>query len=97
MMPNTFASQAYETIMLIKSGVDAVKGDVKKMDKMRAALEKADFKALRGTFKYGKEHFPIQDFVSREVVAGADGKWTIISGKKVLTNSRAYNYKECKR
>lgn len=97
MMPNTFASQAYETIMLIKSGVDAVKGDVKKMDKMRAALEKADFKALRGTFKYGKEHFPIQDFVSREVVAGADGKWTIISGKKVLKNSRAYNYKECKR
>lgn len=97
MMPNTFASQAYETIMLIKSGVDAVNGDVSKMDKMRTALEKADFKALRGTFRYGKEHFPIQDFVSREVVKGADGNWTIVSGDKVLTNSRAYNYKECKR
>ena len=96
-MPNHFAAQAYETIMLIKSGVDAVNGDVTKMDKMRAALEKADFKALRGNFSYGKEHFPIQDFVERKVVKGADGKWTIVSGAKVLTNSRAYNYKECKR
>ena len=45
----------------------------------------------------GKEHYPIQDFVERKVVKGADGKWTIVSGAKVLTDSRAYNYKECKR
>ncbi len=96
-MPNHFAAQAYETIMLIKSGVDAVNGDVSKMDEMRSALEKANFKTLRGTFKYGKEHFPIQDFVERKVVKGADGKWTIVSGQKVLSDSRAYNYKECKR
>ena len=97
MMPNHFAAQAYETIMLIKSGVDAVKGDVSKMDQMRAALEKADFAAVRGNFRYEKEHYPIQDFYAREVVKGSDGKWTIVQRGKVLSNSRAYNYKECKR
>ena len=96
-MPNHFAAQAYETMMLIKSGVDAVKGDVSKMDNMRSALEKANFKALRGNFSYGKEHFPIQDFVERKVVVGSDGKWTLVSGETVVTNSRAYNYQECKR
>ena len=97
MMPNHFAAQAYETIMLIKSGVDAVKGDVSKMDQMRAALEKADFSAVRGNFRYEKEHYPIQDFYAREVVKGSDGKWTIVQRGKVLSNSRAFNYKECKR
>jgi branched-chain amino acid transport system substrate-binding protein len=97
MMPNHFAAQAYETIMLIKSGVDAVKGDVSKMDQMRAALEKADFAAVRGNFRYEKEHYPIQDFYAREVVKGSDGKWTIVQRGKVLSNSRAFNYKECKR
>ena len=97
MMPNTFASQAYETIMLIKSGVDAVDGDVSNMDKMRSALEKANFKALRGTFRYEKEHYPIQDFYAREVVKGSDGKWTLVQRGKVVSNSRAPNYKDCKR
>ncbi len=96
-MPNTFAAQAYETIMLIKSGVDAVNGDVTKMNEMRTALEKANFKALRGTFRYEKEHYPIQDFYAREVVKGSDGNWTIVQRGKVVSNSRAYNYKECKR
>ena len=97
MMPNHFAAQAYETIMLIKSGVDAVNGDVSKMDEMRAAFEKANFKALRGTFRYEKEHYPIQDFYAREVVKGSDGKWTIVQRGKVVSNSRAPNHGECKR
>ena len=64
---------------------------------MRAALEKANFAAVRGNFKYGKEHFPIQDFHAREVVKGADGKWTLEQRGLVVSNSRAYNYKDCKR
>ncbi|HIF60761.1 MAG TPA: ABC transporter substrate-binding protein [Rhodospirillales bacterium] len=97
MMPNHFAAQAYETIMLIKSGVDAVNGDVSKMDEMRVALEKANFTALRGNFRYEKEHYPIQDFYAREVVKGSDGKWTIVQRGKVVSNSRAPNHEECKR
>lgn len=96
-MPSHFAAQAYETIMLINSGVKAVNGDLGKMDAMRTALEKADFAAVRGNFRYGKNHYPIQDFYSRKVIKGADGNWTIVSTGKVVSNSAAYNAHECKR
>ena len=82
--------------VLITQG-GATLGDVTKMNEMRTALEKANFKALRGTFRYEKEHYPIQDFYAREVVKGSDGNWTIVQRGKVVSNSRAYNYKECKR
>ena len=95
-MPNHFAAQAYETIMLIKSGVDAVKGDVTKMNEMRTALEKADFAAVRGNFRYDNSHYPIQDFYAREVVVGSDGKWTIVSRGKVVSDSRSPVSGQCK-
>ena len=68
-----------------------------KMDAMRAAFEKADFAAVRGKFRYEKNHYPIQDFYAREVVKGADGKWTIVQRGLVVSDSRAYNHKDCKR
>ena len=95
-MPSHFAAQAYETVMLIKSGVDAVGGDVTKMDKMRAALEKADFAAVRGNFRYDTNHYPIQDFYAREVVVGADGKWGVALRGKVVSDSRSHVTAQCK-
>ena len=35
---------------------------------MRAAMKKADFKSVRGKFKYGNNHFPVQNFYLRDVV-----------------------------
>jgi len=95
-LPSHFGAQAYETIMLIKSGVDAVNGDVTKMDEMRAALEKADFAAVRGKFKYDTNHYPIQDFWAREVVVGEDGKWTVALRGKVVSDSRSPVVNLCK-
>ena len=95
-LPSHFAAQAYETVMLINSGVSAVGGDFSKMDALRAAFEKADFEAVRGNFRYGKNHYPIQDFYSRKVVKGDDGKWTIIATGKVVSDSAPYNSHECK-
>ena len=31
-------------------------------------MEKADFKSLRGTFKFGNNHIPIQNFYLQDVV-----------------------------
>ena len=74
--PSYYAQQAYDAILLIKSAVDAVGGDLSDKDAVRAALMKADFASTRGDFKFGNNHFPIQDFVLREVVEDADGNWT---------------------
>ena len=61
-VPATYAFQAYDAAMLIDSAVRQVKGDVSNKDALRAALMKADFKSLRGSFKFNTNHYPIQDF-----------------------------------
>src|SRR6476646_8233355 len=51
-VPGTYAMQAYDTAMLIDSAVKAVKGDLSNKDAAAAALKKADFTSLRGSFKF---------------------------------------------
>jgi branched-chain amino acid transport system substrate-binding protein len=74
--PSFYAAQSYDTIFLIKHAVEAVNGNLEDMDGMRAAMASADFPSVRGPFKYGNNHFPIQNFYLREVVEDADGAWT---------------------
>ena len=39
---------------------------------MRKAMEKADFKSVRGNFKFGNNHIPIQNFYLQDVVKDGD-------------------------
>jgi branched-chain amino acid transport system substrate-binding protein len=72
--PTFYAAQTYDAIMLIKHAVEAVDGDLSKQAEMRAVMKKADFGSVRGAFRYGNNHFPIQNFYLLEVVAdGKDG------------------------
>jgi branched-chain amino acid transport system substrate-binding protein len=80
--PTYYGAQAYDAAQLINSAVVAVKGDTSKKDAMKAEMEKADFKSLRGGFKYGNNHIPIQNFYLQDVVKGADG---VLSLKTVAT------------
>ncbi len=74
--PSNYAAQSYDAIMLIASAVKATGGDMSDMDAVRAALMAADYDSVRGDYTYGSNHFPVQDFYLREVVADADGTWT---------------------
>jgi branched-chain amino acid transport system substrate-binding protein len=74
--PSFYAAQSYDAIFLIKSAVEAVNGNLNDMDGMRAAMQQASFPSVRGAFTYGNNHFPIQNFYLRQVVADADGVWT---------------------
>lgn len=94
--PSFYAAQAYDAIMLIKSGVDAVDGDTSKKDAIRAAMKKADYSSVRGKYSYGNNHFPIQNFYLREVVADADGVWTTKIVKTVYENHQDPYANDCK-
>jgi branched-chain amino acid transport system substrate-binding protein len=74
--PSFYAAQAYDAAMLIRSAVEAVDGDLDDLDGLRQALARADFDSVRGSFSFGKNHFPIQDFFLREVVRDSDGVFT---------------------
>ncbi len=71
--PTLFSSQGYDAALLIGSALRAVAGDVTRTDALRAALEKADFQSVRGRFRFGRNHFPVQDYYIRQVVKTGDG------------------------
>jgi len=72
-MPTLYASQGYDTANLIASALKATNGNPDNMDAFRAALEKADFDSVRGNFRFGNNHHPIQDIYVREVVKDSSG------------------------
>jgi branched-chain amino acid transport system substrate-binding protein len=74
-VPGVYAMQGYDAARLIDSAVAAVGGKTGDTDGLRAALEKASFTSLRGDFKFGANHFPIQDFYLVKVAKRADGKF----------------------
>jgi branched-chain amino acid transport system substrate-binding protein len=39
---------------------------------VQKALEKANFKSVRGNFKFGNNHVPIQNFYLQDVVKSGD-------------------------
>ncbi|MCZ6603985.1 MAG: ABC transporter substrate-binding protein [Alphaproteobacteria bacterium] len=93
--PAFYGAQAYDTMFLIKSAVEAV-DDLDDTDALRAALEKADFNSVRGDFRFGNNHFPIQNFYEREVVVDADGNWTTSLGEAVLVDHQDAYASSCK-
>jgi branched-chain amino acid transport system substrate-binding protein len=71
--PTFYGAQTYDAAMLINSAVVATKGDLSDKEAMRKAMEKADFESVRGKFRFGNNHVPIQNFYLQEAVKDGDG------------------------
>ena len=69
-LPSLYASQGYDTANLILSALD--KASVDDKDAFRAALKAAEFDSVRGDFKFGDNHHPIQNIYVREVIQEGD-------------------------
>jgi branched-chain amino acid transport system substrate-binding protein len=86
-VPGSYAMQAYDAAQLIGSAVKAVGGQLADKDAVRAALQKADFKSVRGAFKFANNGFPVQDFYLVRVAKRADGKFQTEIVEKVFSNA----------
>jgi len=95
-LPVFYGAQAYDSIMLIDSGVKAVKGNLKDTNGMVAAMEKADFKSLRGPFQYNVNHHPIQNFYLLKTVKTANGDIEMHIQKTIFEKHKDSYYQECK-
>lgn len=93
--PSFYGAQSYDAIMLIKSAVEKVGGNLKNKDAVRAALKQADFDSVRGNYSYGNNHMPIQNFYLREVVEDSEGRWTTKIVSTVLTNHQDPYASQC--
>ena len=94
--PSFYAAQSYDTVFFIESAVEAVNGDLDDVDGMRAAMAAADYPSVRGPYRYGNNHLPIQNFYLREVVEDEDGNWTTRIVETVYTDHQDTYAKECR-
>jgi branched-chain amino acid transport system substrate-binding protein len=94
-VPGSYAFQAYDAGQLIDSAVRAVKGNLTDKNALRAALQKADFKSLRGDFKFNTNHYPIQNFYLVKVTKRPDGKFQTEIAQKVFENYADPYAKDC--
>ncbi len=84
-VPGNYAAHSYDAAFLLDSGIRAVGGKLSDKAGLRAALEKADFPSVRGAFRFGVNHYPVQDFYLCKVAKRADGKYQTETVRKVLS------------
>ena len=94
--PAFYGAQAYDAAMLIDSAVKAAGGDLSKKDAMRDAMRKADYKSVRGDYKYGNNHFPIQNFYLQEAVKDDSGGFTLKTTALALKDHQDRYHSRCK-
>jgi len=75
--PSFYGAQTYDAVALLDDAVKAVKGDLSKKDAMRREVEKAKFTSVRGEFKFGNNHIPIQNFYLQDAVKENDGSYAL--------------------
>ncbi len=93
--PSFYGAQSYDAGSLVNSAVVAVKGDTSKKEDMRKAMEKASFKSVRGNFKYGNNHVPIQNFYLQDVVKDASGDFVLKTSATIVENDQDRFHDKC--
>src|SRR5437868_5635161 len=93
--PSFYGAQTYDAVPLLDSVVKAVHGDLSKKDEMRRAAEKADFKSVRGNFKFGPNHIPIQNFYLQEAVKDGD-EYRLKTVATIVENDQDKHSEKCK-
>ena len=75
-LPSLYASQGYDAARLIDAAVRGVKGRIEDKDALRRALAAADFRSVRGAFRFNTNQYPVQDYYLRVIERDAKGRVT---------------------
>ena len=94
-IPSQYAAQAYDSALLIDSALAKVKGNVADKKAFMAALKAADFKSLRGNFKYNTNNFPIQDLHVFEAIKDSQGRMTLKTVATPLKSDKDSYFDKC--
>jgi branched-chain amino acid transport system substrate-binding protein len=93
--PSFYGAQAYDAVQLINSAVVAVRGDLSQKDAMKVEMEKANFESVRGSFHYGNNHVPIQNFYLIDVVKDRDGEVSLKTVATIVENDQDRFHDKC--
>src|SRR5690348_1372036 len=93
--PSFYGAQSYDAAGLINSAVVKVGGDTSKKDEMKAEMEKANYKSVRGPYKYGNNHIPIQNFYLQDVVKDAEGQLSLKTVSTIVKDDQDRFHDKC--
>ena len=93
--PSFYGAQSYDAANLVNSAVVAVNGDLSKKDAMRDEMRKANYASVRGPYRYGNNHFPIQNFYLQEVVKDAGGNLGLKTMATIVKDSQDRFHDRC--
>ena len=94
-IPSQYAAQSYDAALLLDSAIAKVKGNVGDKKAFMAALKAADFKSVRGDFKFNNNGFPIQDQHVFEVAKDAKGRVSLKTIGTPLKDHRDAYHGQC--
>jgi branched-chain amino acid transport system substrate-binding protein len=92
--PSFYGAQTYDAAILLDGALKETKGDMDK-DKLRKAIEKAPFKSVRGNFKFGPNHIPIQNFYLQDAVKEGDD-YVLKTVATIVENDQDKHVGKCK-
>ena len=93
--PSFYGAQSYDAALLVNSAVTAVKGNLANKDGMRTAMRKANYASVRGPYRYGNNHFPIQNFYLQDVVKDPQGNLTLRTVTTIVKDSQDQFHARC--
>jgi branched-chain amino acid transport system substrate-binding protein len=93
--PSFYGAQSYDAANLIASAVAGVHGKLSDKAAVGAALKKADFKSVRGNFRFGNNHFPIENFYLQDVVKNAKGEFVLKTVATIVKDNQDMYHDKC--
>ena len=93
--PSFYGAQSYDAAFLVDSAIKAAGGNLNNKDAMRAEMRKANYASVRGPYKYGNNHFPIQNFYLQDVVKDAEGNLTLKTVATIVRDSQDQFHDKC--
>ncbi len=93
--PSFYGAQTYDAVALLDFAVTAVKGDLSNKEGMRKEMEKADFKSVRGSFKFGNNHIPIQNFYLQDAQKASDGSYALHTVSLIVADDQDKFHTQC--
>ena len=94
-IPSNIAAQSYDGALLLDSALAKVKGNVADKPAFAAALKAADFKSVRGNFRFNNNNFPVQDMRMFEVANDAKGRVSLKTVAIPLKNHEDSYHAQC--
>lgn len=95
-LPTLYASQGFDAAMLIDAAVKQVGGQIEDKNALRTALQTVQAPTTRGSYKFGNNHYPIQNYYLREVAKNADGSVSNRFVSQVMEDHQDAYAKDCK-